>query len=181
MAPLPPNSTGRVFVDYTANGREHTVQFRYSGAGAPDTSFLEGLDDVFIEMNPYMPSDWTFLGWRYVADGNVVSVDLPGGPTAFNGAGVPVVGEAPAFLSFIGRSLGGRRLRVYFLGTSASPADDGGDFADYRVDFTESPGLLDVVNAMTAAGVVAIDGGPPAWKNYANLGYNAYWQRKVRS
>ncbi len=180
MPPLPVNNTGRVFVDYVANGRSHTGQFRYSGTGAPTEGFLESLDDIFLALNPLMPEDWAFTGWRYSAAGLDYSVPLAGAPTTFNGAASVSQGRAPAFYSIVGRSPEGKRARIYLLGAGFSPAESGGFLGNYRWTSAENGQVADVLNAVIASNIVAIDGLAPAWKNYFNLGYNAYWQGAIR-
>lgn len=181
MAPLPNNNTNVLYIDYAANGREHTAQFRYAGPAAPPSaSFLEGIDDLLIECNPFMPTNWTFIGWRYRAVGTNFSIPITGSPTAFAGTGVANVTEAPGFIGVPGRSEGGRRNRFYLLGSSYTPVGEGSTAGDYRTNAAEDPLVGDLLAALSAADLVAIDGLQTNWKPYMNLGYNAYWQRAVR-
>lgn len=183
LPPLVPANTCRLYVDYKANGREHTVQFRYGGiegAGPPPTAFLAGVSDFLNACEAFMPTDWQSLGARYSEVGSNVS--LPITPLSF-GPGVIGVwaGEAPAFVSFVGRSSGGRRTRVTLLGAGLAPGDEGGVTSDYRATVAESGAIATARTQLIAAGVQAVDGLPVTWYAYANLGYNAYWQRAVRS
>lgn len=180
MAPLPVNNTGRLFVDYIANGRQHTAQFRYGGSGEPPASFLEDVDAIIAAAGPFMPLDWTFVESRYVPSGGTFSLPAEYVPEDMTGTIAVSAAEAPAFVSAIGRSLGGRRVRVYFLGAGYSPAGNEGNASDYRVTTTESAPALALVEALAASELVGIDGFNVGWKSYLNLGYNGYWQREVR-
>lgn len=181
MAPLPENNTGRVLVDYTSNTRSHTAQFRYAGAGAPDAAFLTAVGQMMVVMESFMAVDYNLTGWRYVPQGGDFSIDIADTPPSVTGIGTTTLGEAPAFLSFVGRSLGGKRCRLYFIGTNVSPADEGGGIGNYRLTPSESTALQDALDILVAAPFVAIDGLEPVWKDYANAGYHSYWQKAVRS
>jgi hypothetical protein len=180
MAPLPSNNTGRLFVDYGANGHEHTVLFRYGGAGNPTVTFQDNLDNFLALMNPFMPTDWTFLGARVSPAGSNVSVPFAFVPTPFDGAVQMQAGEAPAFLSFVGRSGTGRRGRIYFLGCGISPANELGAHADYRLTGGESQSVAALLTQANVCDFLAVDGNEVIWNQYVNLGYHAYWQKRVR-
>jgi len=184
MAPLPPNASGRLFVDYAANGQQHTVLFRYQDSGpiAPPTSgFVESVDDVLTAMNTFMPSDWEFIGWRYSPVGTDYTVPLDGSPTAFNGAGGVNKGEVPAYVSWCGRAVENRRARITFLGASVSPAQEDTPYKDYRMTPADNAAVSTVLTALGSSFITAISMALPVWYPYANLGYNAYWQRKART
>lgn len=181
MAPLPPNSTGRLITKYLANTRQHTVQVRYEGAGAPGADVLESLDEWFTDHNPIMPEDWVFIDWWYIPDGSDISVPLDNAPTPFDGAGTPVFGQAPSFIDYVGRSPGGKRVRLGLIGTVIDYSSGAIGNQNYRLTRAESTVVNAALNTLAAAPFVAIDGGEPRWKAYADGGYNAYWQRKLRS
>lgn len=180
MAPLPYNNTGIAFVDYTANARAHTVQFRYGGEGGPPGGLSGAIANILAAAMPFMPTDFAVLGARYQSAGTNFSVPWAVSFGTLTGTGVAKPGEAPAFVSFVGRSALGRRARVYFLGASISAADEGGSAADYRQTTAESANVTNVRNAIIAAGLVAIDSQGVTWYPYANIGYHAYWQRRMR-
>lgn len=181
MAPLPENNTGRLFIDYNANGRPHTLMLRYANAGAPTPLFLFDVDNWLQTLNPLMPTDWSFGSWRYSAQGTNFSVPLAGAPTAFQGIRTPRAYEGPAFITFVGRTLGGRRARVFLLGAGFDPSEAGGQAEDYRINAAEFAPAAVAIDALNNTGVVGIDGLEPAWYQYLNAGFNAYWQRKSRS
>lgn len=182
MAPLPVNATGRLWVDYNANGRDHAALFRFEAPGIdgfPTEEFLDGVEAVMNAMAPLMPADYTVLGTRISAPGSTISLPGPAievGP----GGGTANASELPAFMSFPGRTAGGRRTRVSFLGVAASPVQEGGAWVDYRVNASENSTVSAVIGLLNSAPIVGIDNLEPTWYTYANAGYNAYWQRKAR-
>lgn len=180
MAPLPANNTHRLFIDYVANGREHTAQFRYEGTPVPTSEFLESIDDTLITFNPLMPNDWSFVAWSYVPEGGNFSIPIAGSPTTFAGAITANPATAPGFLSFIGRSDGGRRCRLYMLGCGIFAGSPGTGSSDYRISPGENTAVDAARAAVAALGLRAIDGTDVNWKPYVNVGYNGHWQRKVR-
>lgn len=182
MAPLPANNTSRLFIDYSANGREHTLMLRYpDDTSPPDSTVLEGIDDFLIACNPLMPTNWVFQGWRYSLEGSLVTLPLGGAPTTFAGTATAVTAEAPAYITFVGRSVLGRRARIFLLGAGFTPAQEQGTLSDYRLYRSENAAVDAAYIALEASLVQAIDDANIDWYNYANLGYNAYWQRAVRA
>lgn len=182
MAPLPVNATGRYWVDYLANGREHSVMFRYDGSeldGAPTTAFIAEVSDFLQAMEALMPLDWAILGARASAPGTTISLPVTA-PAAVTGTWTVQAAEAPAFLTFVGRTSGGRRSRVTLLGTGVSPAGEGASYVDYRVLASELTTVATAIAQLEEGSFVGIDGLPITWYPYANSGYNAYWQREMR-
>lgn len=112
----------------------------------------------------------------FAADGSNVFNAVTTGAEAFTwGSGAGTVEQIPLYINFIGRTSGGRRVRlaVFGLGVSA---------VDYRFLATENADV-DAMRAelVTAGGLLrGIDDLTPVWKTYANTGFNAYWQKAVR-
>lgn len=183
MAPLPDNNTGIYYVDYTANGRGHTAQFRYnnpSGPLPPTTGMMGQVANFLNAIAPLMPTDFAITGARFQIEGanhtNPAAVPL----LTVAGVYTPHASDVPAFISFIGRSSGGRRARVYMLGAGLDPADGVGNWNDYRLTSAENATIAAAVTVLNGAAIVAIDKVEPLWYEYANLGYHAYWQKAVR-
>lgn len=178
MAPLPEDSTARLYLDYTAVGDEHTVQVRY--ATLAEATAAAAIWQALLEANPAaFGSNVTFTGARASAPGTNVSNPVPFDPVTFVGTAV-AANQAPRFLSWAGRTTGGRRVRYYFYGfniDNAVPNDfrlSGEENAVYAAFQDDLFSLLDETNA------VAIDGLTPVMYNYANVGFNAYWQQEAR-
>lgn len=182
MTPLPVNATGRMWVDYEANGREHSALFRFAAPGIdgfPTEEFIDGVEAIMNAIATFMPTNYNILGTRVSAPGTTIS--LPG-PAIEVGPGLVTAQatEAPAFLTVVGRSAGGRRSRISFLGVGVSPVGETGVYTDYRVTASESSDFSTLRGVVAAAPLVAIDNLEVTWYTYGNLGFNAYWQRNLR-
>lgn len=184
LAPLSPSNTPRYFVDYRANGREHTVMFRYAtpvNGPPPATPFIARVAAVIDDLKTWLPTDFTVLGARYAVAGSDVTLPAtapaPVGP--FTGA--LNQGEAPAFLTMVGRSSSGRKWRLSILGISVSPAEGGSTATDYRMTAAENTVAATVISNVDGwTDIVAIDGEQITLHPYLNLGYNAHWQKALR-
>lgn len=180
MAPLPANNTSVLFTHYRANAREHVMQIRYNAAGAPSADFVNLWKNFLTSINNLMPTDYTWLGWEYrPAGSNFASLLSTAGPTL---AGtIPLTPSlAPSYMHFIGRSLGGRRVRLAVLGAGLDPAGGTSTVVDYRLTETENAVIASALGALAALDAIAIDAQSIVWKPYANLGYNSYWQKQMR-
>lgn len=183
LAPLSPSNTPRYWVDYEANGVQHTMQFRYPGgalSGPPDTGFLNGITLFLSELLTLLPSDFTIVGARYAPAGSDVTLPTTAPSSPGTGGGTPAAAEVPAYLTFVGRTSAGRKVKVQVYGVSASPASEGGVFSDYRLTAGQSTPVDDAIAALGILGAVGIDGESINWYTYANCGYGAYWQKKQR-
>lgn len=91
------------------------------------------------------------------------------------GIGGHVASDAATFWSLVGRTSGGRRVRLYFYGM-------GGMGGDYRYNAGEVAQADNLVATAAAAGsdILGIDGNTPVFKTYVNAGVNAHLQRALR-
>lgn len=181
MAPLPANNTGRVRIKYIANGREHVIAPRYAGVDAPTPTFLEGVDDFLIAANPFMPNDWAFVEWGYQAAGSAITVPLDGAPTTFAGTRVTKPWDKAAYGDVVGRDTLGRRVKLSLLGWAYGPDEDEASGDGYRLYPAESIVVQPLLDALVASQIVTISANTPIWKQYINIGYNAYFQKKLRT
>lgn len=174
MAPVNPNNTDRYFFDYDADGRPHTVMMRTLATIDP-VEAVAGFAGFVAALSPLMCAS-TLTGARFAEQGSNVTNPVSIGGGVSWGAGGQNDTLEPAFISFVGRDNLGRRARVFMYGVL------GVNQADYRLTFPESDEVIDVVGYLSsAAGIfLTITLGVPVWKNYANLGFNAYWQRQAR-
>lgn len=175
MSPLPPGNTDRYFLDYTTAGFQHTMEMRADGSGDPagaeaafDAVLSELTSQVFLV---------TIDSFRFQLAGNNFSTLLTWGGPATYGSGAGTPSASANYVSAIGRSTLGHRVKFTLFGMVNATL--GGD---YRM----SPGETSVVGAVLAALVadplywLAIDGTVPNWHNYLNVGVNAYWRNKIR-
>lgn len=183
LPPLVPSNTCRFYVDYRSQGRDHTIMFRYGGiegAGPPPSPVLVAVSDFMNAMEGQMPTDYASLGARYSEVGS--NVTLPLSPLTFGPGTLPVdLGKVPAFLSFVGRSAGGRRTRVTVLGLGTSPVGGNANFTDYRWSPADSAIIGTLVGILNAGPFNGVDGQAVNWYPYANAGFNGHWQRAVRA
>lgn len=175
MAPLPHNNTPIYFVDYTTVGVSHTAEIRATGAVSPST-LSSILDALFTQLSPVL-FDTSIDGARFQAAGtnfaNPVVLTIAGNTY---GSGGGSSDDVPKAINFIGRSTGGRRVRLMLFGYSAA-------ISTYRVFSSENTAIAAAIGTLnnTANCFLAIDGVDPVWYPYANVLFNAYWQRATRS
>lgn len=174
MAPLPPSSTKRYFLDYTVGTVQHTVMVRVAN-NITDAEVIEDLDDFLNAVVSFL-YEIVIVGLRVALDGSNVT-----NPVTWTGDATYGNGEADAagplrFFSFHGRSDDGRRTNLTMFGSKI--ADD----TNFRITPAESETVGTVVALLNGAGNnwITISDAPPVWKSYMNVGYNAYWQRHIR-
>lgn len=176
MAPLPESNTARLFVDYNDGQNDHTLIARYAPSAGSDIAmdnvglFFQALDPILYLV--------TIVGARVAATGSNISVPIPwtGSPT-FGSTSMPIV-NAPRQMTFLGRTIGGRRVRWSVFGFK-------GTFPDlYRYAATalgEIGDAIDAINDGLGAGVfIAIDGFNPSVYPYADFNFNSYWEGETR-
>lgn len=175
MAPLPSNSTAVLFVDYSTCGHDHTVECRF-GSTSNVGEAMAVVHEVWTIMSEYFRLV-TITGARVRADGGVVTTPVTWAGSGTYGEGAGTEDESAQFISFQGRSLGGRRVKMTFFGSIIDKSAN-----KYRIYAGADDIIEDCIEALdTGMSVpVAIDEGQPIWQNYANIGQNAYWQRKIR-
>lgn len=175
MAPLPPESTARYFVDYATCGEEHTMEIRATAVVSPAT-FGTILNNYLLNIQALIfPLTVNIV--RFAATGSTISNPVTTGMEGqVRGAGTPTVDNVPIALNFVGRSGGGRRVRLMTFGYK-------GAVSAYRLTSAEDANISDAVDTLntTANCFLAIDNTKPVWYAYANVLSNAYWQRRVRA
>lgn len=184
MAPLPENNTARLFVDYTSGAFDHTLLLRFGPTTAP-LDAVAVAQDICTALAPFMNSNDSFFGARWSANGSNIALPVAWTPVAGTSTGA-AFSEDPeaAFVSVVGRSFGGRRVRWDFftvIKVSTTWPDDN------RYAPGESTNADDIQDAFEAATilpvdpVVAIDGMDVIVYEYVNIAKNGYWQRKQRT
>lgn len=175
--PLPalsPDNTLRYRVNYTVLGQAHDFQVRALASVSPATlgtnltTLLSGLASslypLTIDTVEFAPAGSNVF--------NIVTTGIEGNSFGSGSAANLLV---PQFVAFQGRSSGGRRVRLSIYGIKPEENDyrfNAGDNADI------DQAIVDL-NAMVNC-FLAIDGVKPQWYSYANTGWNAYWQRRLR-
>lgn len=175
LPPLPPENTERWWVIYSNNGTTHKTMCRTLvglTAAQMSVNFVNLFTAIAGTLNATI-----ILGMEKALKGsNVRNPQTFSGNTTYgSGTELDTDGRARA-LSFVGRSAGGRKVRLFMFG--ARPIPEG----DYRLDISESAGVLAAVAALNtpAAAFLSIDELKPVWANYANVGYNDHWIKEYR-
>lgn len=177
MAPLPVESTGRLFVDYTVATIQHTAMVRFgSGGNAGDAMAL--LDALWIALDDLILA--ATVDAARVADlGSTVTYPVTWTGASTFGAGTGERYKTANYIDFIGRSIGGRRVRLATFGCAfhVDTVD-----SDYRFGVSDDARVAAAVAVLEAGSdvPVAIDGDPAVWQQYGNIGVSAYWRNRLR-
>jgi hypothetical protein len=160
---------------------DRTMQIRFLPGASGSQRSDEWATTVGAALVPVWHESVTVLGYRFQQQG--VSFSLP-----VSGAIAYPVGtntdsffdyEHPSFVSIVGRgALSGKRCRSTIFGIPFT-----GD-ANYRLSPGEQP-LIDAlrsayVGLRTLGGWRTVAGDEASVYNYANTGYNSYYQRQAR-
>jgi len=170
---LPPDNTARFRVNYTVGGHGHDFQVRSTpvspaALGTVVDLFLTALEPALnlmsIQTIEFAPSGSNVF--------NIVTTGIEGN---VYGSGAGTGSAIPNYVDFIGRSSGGRRVRLAVFGLKI-------DATDYRFLPGENAAVDDAIDVLQAAtgSFLAIDGVKPQWYTYANAGVNYHWQHTLR-
>lgn len=175
MAPLPPNTTARVLLDYSVAGYEHTMECRIK-TGATSQDAVDAMASLIGALDAQLYES-TFVGLRRIDEGANVSYPLSETFAASWGDGAAVGNETAQYYDFVGRSADGRRVRVAIFGAKIVSNND-----VYRLPKSLGGLWEDALDAIAADPdvFVTISEQSPLWHPYINTGINAYWRNKVR-
>lgn len=175
MAPLSDTFTQKYFMDYEGPNGKHTILFRFV-PGIADADCKSRIIAVIGAMKAWMHTSFSFNVLRYSAPGSNVSFPTAWTPITGTFATAPTADMYPRFMSWVGRDSGGRRVRYTLIGASVNVD------TDYRVLTSENSSVTAVLTQLRATGpsLVTKQGFVPIFNDYANVGYNAYFQRKRR-
>lgn len=176
MAPLPVNLTDTYFCDYEGPMGERSFQFRLP-SGSADADASTSLQNFLNTVQPIVHSTVQFIGLRKRLAGTTVSYPITWLPMSGSAAGTLQPDNYPRFLSVVGRSNDGRRVKLSLYGISI------GVSSDYRLSQGESSAVLALTQFLNGNTCpwVTISGNDPVWQLYANTGYNAYFQQEQRN
>jgi len=190
MAPLNPNNTARVWLQYTSGGgdtaQNHEMLIRFNSAsGTTSTQALQVIGLALVALGPEnLFSGWAATGARTAAAGSDVSLPLalPGPLTTLVGTGasgvLPV--DQARETRFVGRSpTSGKRVSLSLYGVNL-PLFVSGDFRVLRTSENWVGDFLDALEDTVAQAPVVIDNVVPNWYPYANYQYNSYWESELR-
>lgn len=180
MAPVPPNLTSRVFVDYTTGRREHTFQVRFA-PGITPAALDAGIRQFLNTLQTVLPTTWRVLRTRAQFAGTSISIPIALPLTsAFVGTqagGIAAVNE-PREVTFVGRTDDqGRRAELSLYGLNITTPDD------YRIEEGADGPITAAIGALRAGGTnlfIGIDSERVNWYGYANVNFNSYWETRAR-
>lgn len=174
MAPLPVESTQRFVVNYESGSNSHSMQIRTANSVTPA--------EVGVALDAFLDAIAPNIYAMVITDavqydqGNTVSFPVTIGIEGQSyGTGIPSVLNEAAYIDFVGRTTGGRRVRLTVFG----PTDLGGNYRINEGEFASVAAALAVLEGNPGI-FVGIDGLDPFWKRYANTGFNSYWEREQR-
>lgn len=190
MARLPANNTVTLFIDYRTqlNGVEHTMQVRpLSGDGGDITAAQQTVLDMLNALGPtFLRTGWRVLSVRGRQANSSVTAPVPILPAlqAFAGTNNNSYSDdrEAVEMRFVGRSLTtGTRVGLSIFGIAGNIP-----VGRFRITAATPTWGASVVNAAAALNAGAtnartIDGTIPLWYSYANINYNSYWERRIRT
>lgn len=174
LPPLPEYNTGRFFIDYEGPYGKHSAQLRGNFDVDPQSA-VAAISSLLTTLKPIIVQDTTFTGVRYALSGTNISNPLSFAPIQGTAAGTLAQIDYPRFFAFWGRGPDGRETKLTFYGGNVGVTND------YRITGGENATIAAVINQLNSSSQwTTISGSRPIWKQYANTGYNAYFQRKRR-
>lgn len=175
MAALDPATTDRYYLDYEGPMGKRTMQFR-AATGTSQGSVVTSIITFINNIKSAVYTSVTFNALRFSNTGSNVSNPLVWTPISGTVAGTLAPENYPRYIDFVGRSVDGRRVRLYVYGCNFVVTDD------YRIQIAEQAVISQAVNYLNSAQSLftTISGSVPVWKAYANSGYNSYHQKKRR-
>jgi len=174
LPPLPASNTPRYKLKYSVGGFAHTMTMRVS-SGILASSASSAYASLLAAM---APTCWniTVQGLEFAELGSDVF-----NPRSYDGApsfglGTGGAEQSIRAASLVGRTTGGRKVRVFVYGYKL---EEGGNA---RTTTTENGDIASVVTLMNTftEHFLAIDGLIPTWRNYVNLDHNDHWVAQIR-
>lgn len=176
MAAHPVTNTGRVWVDYETANAKHSQLWRYSIIADPGlilsaiAEYYAFLDEILYEIN--------ILGARHAVQGSNVTLPVAWPGSASYGTGTEPLGNAPRFISWVGRSIQGARWSMQQYGLELGTPNQ------YRAEVSSVPQLADawghLLDLKDEGILVAIDGNTVQPYAYVNYNYNDHWVGEAR-
>jgi len=184
MADFAANYTARIRLQYSSLGRTHKMLWRVNSVS--EGALVAGANELANFLNALSPVrfvDWTELAWEWSNAGDNFFVPFAPG-SVIDAGDVSLTGnyDANVFLGFQGITSLGNRASIFVYGVAFVPQTQVANVQnDYRILSSENANIAAGVDELNAAVVnCGIDAANVFWKEYANIGYNAYWQRKSR-
>jgi hypothetical protein len=159
---------------YTSNNEQHAMIVR-STPVSPATLGTQ-VDSLLTAITTLLTTT-VIDEVQFAASGsnifNPVVTGIEGNSYGSGGVSAP---NAAFFLSFVGRTSGGRRARLFVFGYNGL---GGGDYRLISGESIAADAGVVVINGATGS-FLAVDGLKPVYKSYVNTGMNAHWQKALR-
>jgi len=172
MAPLAPNNTSRVFVDYTDGINPHTLECRFSEINSSPANAMFAVGNFLTALGTDIDL-LVILGARVQHQTSLVSSPVTWNGAANYGTGTMPGSRAPLQTMFQGRSALGRRWKLSIFGYKGGPADN---FRLASSIATIGAAITAINAAHAGSNFQAIDGGTPVLQLYASQNYNNHFE-----
>jgi len=174
MAPLSPSATIRYKLSYTNGYDTHALVMRASAVNNAGAN--SALQDFLAAIEPNLSIISAFELSVAAVGSNLFNPISWSGPSSYGDGPMPVINR-PASYSFVGRTPGGRKARIFLYGLST--INDG----SWRILTSEDSDVSAAVAELgTHSGFfLGIDGLAPLWHSYCNVGINDHWLKNVRA
>lgn len=176
MAPLPPESTARAWLDYSDGINSHSMVMRLgptaslASINASFDSFLSALATILYTI--------TIIGVRVASDNSNVTNPFTWTGDATYGTGTLTADNAPRELRFLGRSADGRQGSVSVYGYNGSTP------GIYRLNASSIAPVENAIAVLDAGYAqdlwLSISTQRQIWKPYASFNFNSYWEKEAR-
>lgn len=184
MADFAPNYTARYRVRYSVQGNTHTMLWRV----ASDTESVVGIAakvSLFLaDLEGSLWSDWSVLGADFApADSDIfLPTTAPDQPTGAGSTGSRANSDKAYACSFVGRSTGGNKARMFLYGTVFAASLRSGIEDDFRILSSENGDVSAAIVRLneTSPALVANDDNVATWYEYVNVKHNDRWVRRLR-
>lgn len=179
-----PNLTYRYRVTYHSNGLTHRIIFR-TGEDPPATVGADlFLNTILGPIQDFLPTDFALISSEQSAPGADIFLpaDIDATLTDVAPGATPSKDDGPNYLTFSGKGNDGTQYRFSIYGVSISPAEVDGK--NYRFELGDNAdidvvlGLLKTDPGLTS--MTTVNNRQVKFRNYANYGVSAYYQRKLR-
>jgi len=175
LTALPASNTERYWLQYDMDGNLHKMQQRVPN-NHPVASVVSAFDQFLSALvNDFWQID--IIGLERAVQGSDIRNPVTWTGATSYGLGAPSDISQAATLSFVGRSNGGHKNRVFMFGAKSIAFDD------YRIGSGENTSVLNALTVLNGLpnGFLSIDGLKPVYKAYANLNVNQHWVKKLRT
>lgn len=172
---LPADTTSRYRLVYSVAGIVHRINVHVPTATAQADAVTLGTNLANL-LKGVLPNNCIFSSIEWAQLGSNIFNPIASLNIAGTVAGSTSTMNTPGYLSFVGRSLSGRKTRLFLFGVQAVNDNN------WRVEGPENTAVQAVITGLNSGtgSVACIDGTMPVWKGYANFGYHRHFVKKAR-